>query len=107
MTIALAASLAALAAIAAGVWHFRSVGRPGENAGRIAVMVLPFANLSGDPSQNQLAEGVTEGLTDAASRFFAAYPDVKVIVSDTAKTYAGKPIDVKHVSVGCSDPCST
>ena len=93
MIIALAASLAALAAIAAGVWHFRSVGRTEENAGRIAVMVLPFTNLSGNSSMNQLAEAVTEGLTDA----FSSYPFLKVIASDTAKTYAGKPIDVKQI----------
>jgi TolB-like protein len=97
MIVALAALIVALAAIGAGVWHFRSTARIEANAGRIAVMVLPFANLSGDPSQNQLAEGVTEGLTDAVSRLFASYPFVKMIASDTAKAYAGKPIDVKQI----------
>jgi TolB-like protein len=56
-------------------------------------MVLPFTNLSGDSSMNQLAEAVTEGLTDA----FSSNPFLKVIASDTAKTYAGKPIDVKQI----------
>ncbi len=92
--IALAALAVALAAIAAGVWHFRSAGSEGE---RIAVMVLPFTNLSGDPSQNQLAEAVTGGLTDAFSRLTASYSIFKVIPSDTAKAYAGKPIDVKQI----------
>jgi TolB-like protein len=55
-------------------------------------MVLPFMNLSGDPSMNTLAEAVTDGLTDAASHF-----PVRVISSDTAKAYAGKPIDVKQI----------
>ena len=89
MIVALAALIVALAAIGAGVWHFRSAGMKAE---RVAVMVLPFTNLSGDPSMNTLAEAVTDGLTDAASRF-----PVQVISSDTAKIYAGKPIDVKQI----------
>ncbi len=89
MIIALAALVVALAAIGAGVWRFRWAGPEAE---RTAVMVLPFANLSGDASVNQLAEAVTDGLTDALSRF-----SVRVIASDTAKAYAGKPIDVKQV----------
>ena len=87
--VALAALVVALAAIGAGVWHFRWAG---ANAERAAVMVLPFTNLSGDPSMNTLAEAVTDGLTDAASPF-----PVQVISSETAKAYAGKPIDVTQI----------
>ena len=86
---ALAALIVALALIGAGVWHFRWAGMKAE---RVAVMVLPFTNLSGDASMNPLAEGVTDGLIDAASRL-----SVQVIPSDTAKTYASKPIDVKQI----------
>jgi adenylate cyclase len=93
----LAALFVALAAIAAGVWRLQSIGRTQANVARTAVMVLPFVNLSDDPSQNQLAEGVTEGLTDAFSRLTASYPFFRVIASDTAKAYAGKPIDVKQI----------
>jgi class 3 adenylate cyclase/TolB-like protein len=88
MIIALLA-LVALAAITGGVWYFRWAGSHGE---RTAFMILPFTNLSSDSSVNQLAEAVTDGLTDAASRFSA-----QVIASDTAKAYAGKPIDVKQI----------
>jgi adenylate cyclase len=97
MIIALAALVVVLAAIAGGVWHFRSTGRKEANAARISLLVLPFANLSGDASQNQLVEGVTEGLTDAFSRLSASYPFFKVIAGDTAKAYAGKPIDLKQI----------
>ena len=89
MIAALVALLVALAAIAAGVWHFRRAGLEGE---RVAVMVLPFTNLSSDSRMNQLAEAVTDGLIDAASRF-----SVQVISSDTAKVYAGKAVDVKQI----------
>ena len=64
LIIALAALVVALAAIGAGVWHFRWAGAKAE---RVAVMVLPFTNLSGDPSMNTLAEAVTDEVTDAAS----------------------------------------
>jgi adenylate cyclase len=94
MIIALAALVVALAAIGAGLWHFRSAGTKAE---RVAVMVLPFTNLSGDSSVNPLAEAVTDGLTDALSRLFAAFSSLQVIASETAKTYAGKPIDVKQI----------
>jgi class 3 adenylate cyclase/TolB-like protein/Flp pilus assembly protein TadD len=94
LIIALAAFIVALAAIGAEVWHFRWAGTHAE---RVAIMVLPFANLSGDSGQNQLAEGVTEGLTDAFSRLAASYRFFKVIAGDTAKAYADKPIDVKQI----------
>jgi len=92
--IALAALVVALAAIGAGVWHFRWTGTKAE---RFAVMVLPFTNLSGDSSVNPLADAVTDGLTDAISRLFASISPFQVIASETAKTYAGKPIDVKQI----------
>jgi class 3 adenylate cyclase/TolB-like protein/Flp pilus assembly protein TadD len=94
---ALAVLIVALAAVGAGVWRLQSTGRIEAKAQRTAVMVLPFANLSGDSSMNQLAEAVTNGVTDAISRFVAAYPFVKVIAADAAKSYAGRPIDVKEV----------
>ncbi len=94
---ALAALIVALAAIAAGVWRFQSTGRIEATAERTAIMVLPFANLSGDSSQNPLAEAVTDGLTDSLSRLVASYPFAHVIAADITKTYAGRPIDVKQI----------
>src|SRR5271165_4862707 len=89
MIIAATTLVAALAAIAAGVWQLRWTGPEAE---RTAVMILPFTSPSRDASVNELAEAVTDGLIDAASRF-----SVQVIASDTAKAYAGKPIDVKQI----------
>ena len=56
-------------------------------------MVLPFANLSGDPAQDYLADVITEELTTALSRIKGAF----VIARSTAFTYKGKPIDVKQI----------
>ena len=56
-------------------------------------MVLPFANLSGDPEQDYFADGITEDLTTDLSHLQDAF----VIARGTAFTYKGKPIDAKQI----------
>jgi adenylate cyclase len=60
---------------------------------RLSIVVLPFANLSGDPAQDYLADVITEELTTALSRSKGTF----VIARSTAFTYKGKPIDVKQI----------
>jgi TolB-like protein/class 3 adenylate cyclase/Flp pilus assembly protein TadD len=60
---------------------------------RLSIVVLPFANLGGDPEQEYFADGVTESLTTDLSRMRGAF----VIARNTAFTYKGKSIDVKAV----------
>ena len=62
-------------------------------APRLSIVVLPFANLGGDPEQEYFADGVTESLTTDLSRMRGAF----VIARNTAFTYKGKSIDVKAV----------
>ena len=57
------------------------------------MVVLPFANLSGDPAQDYFADGVTENLTTELSRI----KDSFVIARNTAFTFKGKPIDAKEI----------
>ena len=56
-------------------------------------MVLPFTNLSGDPSQDYFADGITENLTTDLSRIRDSF----VIARNTAFTYKGKTIDAKEI----------
>ena len=56
-------------------------------------MVLPFANLSGDPSQDYFADGITDDLTTDLSRIRNSF----VIARNTAFTYKGKSIDAKEI----------
>ena len=56
-------------------------------------MVLPFANLSNDPSQDYFADGITENLTTDLSRI----PRSFVIARNTAFTFKGKNIDIKQI----------
>jgi adenylate cyclase len=92
----LAAGLVALAVIAAGVWlAVKPASGPEVSATtpRLSIVVLPFANLSGDPGQDYLADVLTEGLTTGLSRISGTF----VIARSTAFTYKGKPADVKQV----------
>jgi TolB-like protein len=57
-------------------------------------VVLPFTNLSGDPSQDYFADGITENLTTDLSRIRNSF----VIARNTAFTFKGKNIPVKEIS---------
>jgi adenylate cyclase len=64
------AAIAALLLLAiAGGWYFLNgrAPKPAE-AARLSIVVLPFANLSGDPGQDYLADALTDELTTALSR---------------------------------------
>jgi len=55
--------------------------------------VLPFANLSNDPEQQYLADGITEDLTTDLSRIAHMF----VISRNTAFTYKDKPVNAKQI----------
>jgi TolB-like protein/class 3 adenylate cyclase len=60
---------------------------------RLSLVVLPFANIGGDPSHEHFVDGVTESLTTDLSRMRGAF----VIGRNTAFAYKGKPVDLKHI----------
>jgi adenylate cyclase len=64
-----------------------------RSAPRLSLVVLPFANLSGDPDQEYFADGLTEDLTTDLSRIDGSF----VIARNTAFTYKNKPVDVRQV----------
>jgi TolB-like protein len=59
----------------------------------LSIVVLPFANLSGDPAQDYFVDGVTEGLTTDLSRISGSF----VIGRHTAFTYKGKSAELKQI----------
>ena len=61
--------------------------------GRPTLAILPFANMTGDPGQECLADGLTEDLTTALShpRWFS------VVSRSSAFTYKGRAADVRQV----------
>ena len=63
------------------------------NLPRLAIVVLPFANMSNDPAQEYFADGITENLTTDLSLI----PESFVIARGTAFTYKGKAVDVRQI----------
>jgi TolB-like protein/class 3 adenylate cyclase len=60
---------------------------------RLSIVVLPFADIGGDPEQGHFADGITESLTTDLSRIRGAF----VIARNTAFTYKGRPLDARTI----------
>jgi TolB-like protein/cytochrome c-type biogenesis protein CcmH/NrfG len=59
-----------------------------------SIAVLPFDNLSGDPEQEYLADGISENIISALSKISKMF----VIARNSTFTYKGKPVKVQKVS---------
>ncbi len=59
----------------------------------LSIVVLPFANLGGDASQDYFVDGLTESLTTDLSRISGSF----VIGRNTAFTYKGRAVDLKQI----------
>ena len=71
-----------------------SVSEPNRHGPpRLSMVVLPFANIGGDPEQEHFVDGVTESLTTDLSRIRGSF----VIGRNTAFTYKGKAVDLKQI----------
>ncbi|MBR0717790.1 winged helix-turn-helix domain-containing protein [Bradyrhizobium liaoningense] len=58
-----------------------------------SIAVLPFENMSGDREQDYFADGMSENIITALSRFSSLF----VIARNSSFTYKGKAVDVKQV----------
>ena len=61
---------------------------------RVAICVLPFANMSGDPEQEYFSDGITEDIITDLSKVSA----LAVISRNSAFMYKGKHVDVPKVA---------
>jgi len=59
-----------------------------------SIAVLPFVNISGDPEQEYLSDGITEEIITGLSKI----PKIFVIARNSTFTYKGKPVKVQKVS---------
>ena len=96
---AAAALLAALAAVAAWLGAplaIRAVADrpPSLGVPSLSIVVMPFANLSGDKDQDYLADALTDDITTDLSRISGSF----VISSSTAATFKGKENDPKRIA---------
>src|SRR5437588_3182117 len=58
-----------------------------------SVAVLPFTNMCADPEQEFFADGITEDVITALSR----YPSLFVIARNSCFTYKGRAVDLKQM----------
>jgi adenylate cyclase len=101
-----AAAILIIIAAAIAVWrlYFRPTPPPLEVASKEkmafplpdvpSIAVLPFVNMSGDPKQEFLSDGITEGIITALSKVRQFF----VISRQSTFSYKGKPVRVKQVS---------
>ena len=61
---------------------------------RPSIAVLPFANLSADPDQQYLSDGITEDIITEVSR----YTDLLVIARNSSFQYRDKSVDMKRAA---------
>ena len=72
----------------------RSPATPGPPIhGGASIAVLPFANLSGDPAQEYLVDGIVDDILTFLSRF----KSLVVIARQSSFAYKGRSIDVREV----------
>ena len=58
-----------------------------------SIAVLPFANMTGDPKEEYLSDGITEEIITALSRV----PDMFVIAKQSTFVYKDKPLNIKQI----------
>ena len=71
-------------------------GRNAAAAGRsdkIAIAVLPFINMSGDPEQEYFSDGIAEDILTELSRF----KNLSVIARNSSFTFKGQSADAKEI----------
>src|ERR1019366_8129596 len=67
---------------------------PADREHRPSIAVLPFTNLSGERDQDYLADGITEDIITALTRFRWFF----VIARNSSFAYKGKALDAKQVA---------
>ena len=86
------------------VFHWRSGGSPKsrEKLGGVStarkipsIAVLPFTNMSGDPEQEYLADGICEDIITALSKIRV----FTVIARNSTFSYKGQSVDIKRIAV--------
>jgi adenylate cyclase len=91
---ALAGSIVIGAAFWFPGWEATEKGVTGDGVITNSIAVLPFENLSGDPSQEYFADGITDDLTTR----LAKHPDLLVIARDSAFVYRDPSLSLSQIA---------
>src|SRR5258706_10230824 len=74
-------------------WNGTTTGPPPGVAGTISIAVLPFANLSGDATQEFFSDGMTEEIITALAKI----PDLRVVARTSAGQFKDEKRDVRAI----------
>ena len=88
-----------VAATAGGIAYFRWPGRSaeaGRNPHRGTILVMPFEDLSGDPSQDYLSDGLTDEMITRLGEISPRH--LNVIARSTAMQYKGTRKTIEQVA---------
>ncbi len=67
-------------------------------AGAISIAVLPFANMSGDATQEFFSDGMSEEITSALAKI----PDLRVVARESAFQFKGEKKDLRAIGQSLS-----
>jgi adenylate cyclase len=67
---------------------------PSQPADKPSIVVLPFANMSGDPEQEYFSDGITEDIITDLSRF----RNLLVIARNSSFAYKGKSVNIRTIA---------
>lgn len=93
---AVAAALVVIIAAGGLAWWqpwVTEIEAPAAERAALSILVLPFANGTGDPQQAYIADGLTASVTSDLSRIRDAF----VVAAATAFTYKDKPVNVQQL----------
>ncbi len=85
---------AVLLAVVVGLASWWFAFRHDQPVGKPSIAVLAFDNLSGDPAQEFLSDGLSEDIIGGLSRF----PQVDVIARKSSFAYKDKSIDIRQIA---------
>ncbi len=83
--------------IGGAYWYWREIPRSASTsaaAHAISIVVLPLANLSGDPAQEFFSDGMTEEITAALVKV----PNLRVVARTSAFQFKGQGRDIRGVA---------
>lgn len=93
---AIAAALVVTIAAGSLAWQqswVTGIEAPAPKRAALSILVLPFANGTGDPQQAYIADGLTASVTSDLSRIRDAF----VVAAATAFTYKNKPVNLQRL----------
>jgi len=86
-------AVAGLGLLGAGLWRWRATAAARADVASRSVAVLPFVNLSGNPENEYLSDGVSEEMINALVQL----PDLRVPARSSSFFFKGKDLSLRQI----------